>query len=116
MQALNEPETQVSLSRAAIVSAAYAAFLESLDKAYEPQWTWATVVAGVALTGGCVAWRFVGPIPALHGRTLAWWCWQQMFLHFCATGGPIIAWQLWKDARAREEARLGKHPHRAAEA
>lgn len=104
VQALYEPETQLSMARAAAISAAYAAFLESLNRSYENKWTWLTVVAGTALTGGCVAWRFVGPLPTLNGRPLLWWAWQQVFLHFCATGAPIIAWQLWADQRDQREA------------
>lgn len=104
MQALTELETQISLARAAAASGLYAAFLESLNNAYTPRWTWLTVMGGVAMTGGCVAWRLVGPLPPLDNRRLVWWTWQQVHLHFWATGLPIIAWQLWKDRKDREQA------------
>jgi hypothetical protein len=104
MQALAELETQISLARAAAASAGYALFLEQLKGTYAPRWTWLVATFGIAMTGGLVATRFTGTIPNLPPRRLVWWAWSQVHLHFWATGIPIITWQIWKDARDREQA------------
>lgn len=75
---------------ATISAAAYAVWLEVRPRKYHPDVTWPNVTGGIALTGLWVAARFaVEDEP----RDLAW-AWWQMFLMFCATGAPVIAWEL----------------------
>lgn len=83
-----------------IAAALYAVFLQLLGKAYEPRWTWLTVVVGVGLVmlGAAARIRFL-PLPALAGADLAWWVWWQVAWHFCTGGAPIIVWQIWQERR-----------------
>lgn len=83
-----------------LTASLYSIFLESLKKAYEPNWTWLTVLGGIALTGGFVALRLTLQLPALSGAAMAWWVWGVWFWAFVWSGIPIITWQLWQ-ARKR---------------
>ena len=83
---------------AALSAAAYAAWLELRPRKYHPDVTWPNVVGGIALTGAWVAARFA---VERQPRRLAW-AWGQMLAMFCATGAPVIAWELFaKDKRGR---------------
>lgn len=82
-------------------AAAYAYGLERTNRAYEPDFTWVTVVAGVALTGGwCAARLAYGRPVAGDAADGAWWMWWLTVRMFVATGTPVVAWQLWQ-ARKR---------------
>ena len=86
---------------AAFSASIYALILQFVGReTYEPDFTVVTVMLGVALTGGWVAVRFIGPIPDLPPDQLVWWCWRVMFWMFVATGLPITVWQIWQ-ARQR---------------
>jgi len=83
-----------------ILCCLYAFLLERLGKAYEPRWTWLTVVVGVGVVMLGVAARItLLPLPALPPGALAWWVWLQTAWHFCAGGAPIIIWQIWQERR-----------------
>lgn len=78
----------------------YAVVLERLGKAYEPRWTWLTVVLGVALVMLGVAARIIlVPLPDMAGVALAWWVWETTGWHFVAGGAPIVIWQIWQERR-----------------
>lgn len=81
-----------------VASGIYAVVLEfGFRRKYEPNWTWATVVWGVAQVGLIIAARLAwGPLPILFYETMAWWVWWLMFWSFCASGAPIIIWQFIK--------------------
>lgn len=83
-----------------LASTLYSVWLESLKKAYEPDWTWATVMGGIALTGGFVALRLALHLPTLPPSQMAWWVWWAWFWGFVWSGIPIIVWQIWQ-ARTR---------------
>ena len=70
-----------------LVCSIYAIWLESLKKAYEPNWTWATVVGGV----GFITLALGGL--ELCGVRLTFW---RVFLADCCGAIPIIGWQLWQ--------------------
>jgi len=82
-----------------ITTAAYAAILQRLNRRYEPDWTWVTVVIGtiisaapaivLARTDPATSW------PDYERRTLA---------GFLASGAIIIGWQLWQHAERRGRA------------
>jgi hypothetical protein len=87
---------------AALSSGVYALYLESLDKRFEPDWTWVMVMGGVILTGCWVGLMMRwGDVPVdLPPMSLVWWvCWRWVFM-FLATGAVIVAWQIWQ-MRAR---------------
>lgn len=65
----------------------YAVWLESLKKAYEPNWTWATVVGGV----GFITLALGGI--ELCGVRLHFWL---IFLADVVGAIPIVAWQFWQ--------------------
>ena len=82
------------------VCSLYAIVLDRLGKAYEPRWTWLTVVVGVGLVMLGVAGRIaLIPLPELAGVELAWWVWRTTAWHFVAGGAPIIIWQVWQERR-----------------
>ena len=82
------------------LAALYAMFLHKLDRRYEPDWTIATVVGGVALTGCGVAIRlYAGALPALHSAALVWWVWWLFVTHFAASGLAIAIWQIYQAKR-----------------
>ena len=90
---------------ALISSTAYAAILNRVQERYTPNWTWLTVVGGTALTWGWYA--------ALCGRGILPWSAAVWFVVlFCATGAPVIAWQLgqWEDRRRKRQERNGHVP------
>jgi hypothetical protein len=85
---------------AALSATIYAAILQTIGRErYEPDLTVVTVMIGVALTGGWVAIRFIGPLPVLPPDQLVWWAWQVMFWMFVATGMPVTVWQIWQARR-----------------
>ena len=87
-----------------LVSCLYALLLELLQRRYEPDLTWLTIVIGVAYTGVGVALRLRhGSIPFVGPLDLVWWEWWLWFWSFVASGTPIILWQLWQ-ARLRIQA------------
>jgi len=86
---------------AAFSASLYALILQFVGReTYEPDFTVVTVMIGVAITGGWVAVRFIGPIPDLPPAELVWWAWRVMFWMFVATGLPVVVWQIWQ-ARQR---------------
>lgn len=66
-------------------------------RSYEPDFTWAVVVWGVAQVGLLVALRLWlwGAPPDLSAVQAAWWCWWIIFWSFVAAALPVIGWQLW---------------------
>ena len=76
-------------------AAAYAVWLELRPRKYHPDVTWPNVTAGIALTGFWVAVRFA---VERRPRPLGW-AWGQMFAMFCATGAPVVAWELAAKSR-----------------
>jgi hypothetical protein len=82
-----------------VATSAYAAYLETLHKSYDPDWTWLTVVGGNAILG--IA--FLGVCHAAPPPTSTGYFWHLVGLN-CAGGAPIIVWQLWqREQRLREE-------------
>jgi hypothetical protein len=105
MQASSEWLATASTILGVFVAAAlYAQFLHSLNKAYEKNYTWLTVMGGVALVGAVVGVRFALPLPDLAAHALLWWAWLICVGHFVAAAVPIIAWQLWVDRSLKDEA------------
>lgn len=86
-----------------VLTIGYAAFLHVLDRAYEPDWTIVTVIGGVALTGGAVAYRLLLGVPPLPPEAVAWWVWWSVLWHFCVSGFWIGCWQALQ-ARRRFQA------------
>lgn len=80
---------------ASVSAAAYAVWLELRPRKYHPDVTWPNVTAGIALTGAWVAARFAFE---RRPRSLAW-AWRQMLWMFCATGAPVVAWELAAKSR-----------------
>jgi hypothetical protein len=76
-----------------VATVGYAALLHWLDRAYEPDWTILTVVAGVALTGAGVAFRLTLGVPPLPPEAVAWWVWWSAIWHFVVSGSVIGVWQ-----------------------
>ena len=74
-------------------TALYAAVLQRLNRRYEPDWTWLTVVLGTIIS--------VIPAIALARRDPAtsWPDYERrVAAGFCASGLIIIGWQLWQQA------------------
>ena len=89
----------------AAAGACYALFLErGIKRAYEPNLTWLTVVGGVAIVGLLVAARLaLAPVSGTSASAGAWHSWWLVFWSFCASGAPVIGWQLAVDRhRIRE--------------
>ncbi|KAB8140735.1 hypothetical protein F8S13_22270 [Chloroflexia bacterium SDU3-3] len=81
----------------ALLASAYAALLQRIQRLYDPDFTWLTVVVGVGFTLAGVALRLVvGGLPPLSGKALAWWVVGRYAGAFLASGLPIIGWQLWQ--------------------
>jgi len=80
----------------ALAAAAYAAVLElCFKRAYEPDFTWLTVVWGVGQVGTLVAIRLAAaPIAGADAQAGAWYAWWLVFWSFVAAALPIIGWQL----------------------
>jgi hypothetical protein len=81
-------------------SALYAWYLQTLDKAYEPNWTWVTVVGGNAIIG--MAFLAICLLAPPLARV-------SYFYHLlalnCTAGVPVIIWQEGqRRKRIREEA------------
>ena len=86
----------------------YALFLEFVFKRhYEIRGhTWATVAGGVAMTGLIVlAYLLNTAAPALRPDDLEMRVWALWTFSFCASGVPIITWQLWVHDRNVDELR-----------
>jgi asparagine N-glycosylation enzyme membrane subunit Stt3 len=79
-----------------VATACYAAFLNWLDRAYEPDWTILTVVGGVGLTWCGVAYRLMLGVPQLPPEPVAWWALWSVGWHFCVSGFVIALWQIWQ--------------------
>lgn len=94
-----------------IATALYSAWLESLQKSYEPDWTWATVVGGNTIIGlAYLACQLVMPLSGAN----AFWL---LFLLNVVGGTPVVLWQLWQRhqrAQAREEHIRGTTPPRSS--
>lgn len=83
-----------------LATSLYAVLLERLHKAYEPRWTWATVVVGVSVVLlGVLARIELLPLPELPPIALARWVWCLVGGHFVAGGAPIVIWQVWQERR-----------------
>lgn len=83
-----------------LATSLYAVLLERMNKAYEPRWTWATVVAGVSVVLlGVLARIELLPLPTLPPIELARWVWRLVVGHFIAGGAPIVIWQVWQERR-----------------
>lgn len=72
---------------------------------YEPGYTWAPAMAGIAQVGLLVAARLAwAPLPNLEGAALVWWVWWLIFWSFVASAVPVVFWQVvlqdrrWKRA------------------
>ena len=77
-----------------LASSLYAVLLESLERSlgFVSDYTWLTVVVGVLLVIGALAFLS--------------WTWALITLAaFAAAGTPIIVWSLWKDLSKRQELR-----------
>jgi hypothetical protein len=79
-----------------VTTAAYAAILQKLNREYEPDWTWLTVVIGVVIsTAPTITLARTDPAtswPDYERRTIA---------GFLTSGLIIIGWQLWQHAERK---------------
>lgn len=96
-------EDLASHTALAATTALYAAYLDTLESSYHPNRTIWTVVAGTAITGAGVALRYALGVPDAPPRSIAWWCWRQVFYHFITSGSVIAAWQFGQAARLERE-------------
>lgn len=87
-----------------VASSLYALFLHSLNNSYTLQYTWITVMGGIALVGIVVGIRFTLDLPDVSGRPLIWWSWWMCVWHFAVSAVPIVGWQTWADRHLRKEA------------
>lgn len=87
---MDDPATIVirALQGLCIASALYALFLVSLNRAYEPKWTWATVAFGHLLIIGAFAYI------AAQG-VISWWVVLLYAAGSVVAGAPIIGWQIY---------------------
>lgn len=71
------------------ITAAFARYLHLQDRQYEPDWTWAAVMAGVIISSA----------PAIVLARLAPADWRRyegrVAAGFLVSGGIIIPWQVW---------------------
>lgn len=71
------------------VTGAYAAVLHRLNRRYEPDWTWLTVMIGVVIS----------TVPARHLARITPTSWRdyerRVLVGFLVSGAVIIPWQLW---------------------
>lgn len=76
-------------------TAAYAAILQRLNRRYEPDWTWLTVMIGVVISAA--------PAMALAREdNPAWRDYERRTIAgFLTSGTIIIGWQLWQFAERR---------------
>jgi Na+-transporting NADH:ubiquinone oxidoreductase subunit NqrB len=74
-----------------VATAAYATWLETYKRSYEPNWTWVTVVGGNAILG----MSFLAICIAAPPTKPSSFFWHLVGVNI-AGGMPIILWQLWK--------------------
>lgn len=78
-----------------LLSAAwYAWWIEQRERKYHPDVTWVNVARGVALTGAWVAVRIAQGAPSGDANAGARWAWWVTLRMFCATGLPVVGWEL----------------------
>lgn len=87
---------------AAVIYTLIAEFV--LKRRYEPGYTWAMGMWGIAQVGliaaGRMAWT---PLPSLASAAMAWWVWWLVFWSFVAALLPIAGWQLALQFRRWEQ-------------